>query len=64
MHRQGFIIIVLVQIHFIQLKQSISLWQMSPQTFQQISDLKIFPECFPQAVVLAETFQSFFAKTN
>jgi len=41
-HRKGFVIFVLVQVHFIQRKQ-INETNVTSQNFQQISDLKIFP---------------------
>jgi len=44
-HRKGFIIIVFVKMHFIQRNQ-FNETNVTSHNFQQISGLKIFPECF------------------
>jgi len=44
-HKKGFIIIVLVQVHFIQRKQ-FNDRNVNSHNFKQISELKTFPDCF------------------
>jgi len=44
-HKKGFIIIVLVQVHFIQQKQ-FNDRNVNSHNFKQISELKTFPDCF------------------